>query len=357
VTTKSAALAYGVSWLCLKIGRLPSLYENLVDIERTICGRKVKQSPRQFTIVWYESPAVRRGLVVTEDFYLIPIRSLEVIGYDGDVFNIEVEEEHNYLANFVLVANCQNWLTSQALRDPAAGIMPEDVAPDRLVEVGLRHGAELVSSSYNEPLITAEWAVDVFKKAREAGLRTCFVSNGNATREVLTFLRPWCDCYKIDLKTMSPRGYRRLGGVLDRVLDAVRMVHEMGFWMEIVTLVIPGWNDSEQELRAAAQFIASVSQDIPWHVTAFHPDYRMTDADYTQVPTLLRAARIGQEAGLRFVYAGNLPGRVGEYEHTYCPGCRAVLVERWGFHIRRNRLAATGGHCPDCGQQIPGVWA
>lgn len=356
VTTKSAALAYGVSWLCLKTGRLTSLYQNRVDTERTIRGRKVKQSPRQFTIVWYDNPAVRRKVVVTEDFYLIPIRSLETMEYDGDVFNMEVEEEHNYLANFALVANCQNWLTSQALRDPVAGIMPEDVAPAQLVEIGLRHGAQLVGSSYNEPLITAEWAVDVFKKAREAGLRTCFISNGNATREVLTYLRPWCDCYKIDLKAMNQKNYRHIGGVLDRVLDTIKMVYEMGFWLEIVTLVIPGWNDSEEELRSAAGFIASVSKDVPWHITAFHPDYRMTDPDHTPAATLLRAARIGEAAGLRYVYAGNLPGLVGRYENTFCPRCQALLVARMGYHISQNRLATTGGRCPDCGYPVPGIW-
>ena len=357
VTTKSAALAYGVSWLGLKTGRLTSLYENQVGTERMICGRQVKQSPRQFTIVWYDNPAIRRKVVVTEDFYLIPIRSLETVDYDGDVFNMEVEEEHNYLANFALVANCQNYITSQALRDPVAGIMPEDATPERLVEIGLRHGAHLVGSSYNEPLVTAEWAVGVFKKAREAGLRTCFISNGNATREVLTFLRPWCDCYKVDLKAMTQKNYRYLGGVLDRVLDAIRMVYEMGFWLEIVTLVIPGWNDSDEELRSAAGFIASVSRDIPWHVTAFHPDYKMTDPEHTPVATLLRAARIGEAAGLRYVYAGNLPGQVRHHEHTFCPQCRALLVERVGYHIIQNRLASTGGACPDCAYPIPGIWA
>lgn len=253
-------------------------------------------------------------------------------------------------------AGCQNWMTSQALRDPVAGIMPEDVTPELLVEIGLRQGAQLVGSSYNEPLITAEWAVDVFKKAREAGLRTCFISNGNATREVLTFLRPWCDCYKVDLKAMTQKNYRYLGGVLNRVLDSIRMVYEMGFWLEIVTLMIPGWNDSDEELCAAAGFIASVSRDIPWHVTAFHPDYRMTEPEQTPAATLLRASRIGEAAGLRFVYAGNLPGQVGRYEHTSCPQCRALLVERVGYHISQNRLGSTGGGCPDCGFAVPGIW-
>ncbi|MDR7418985.1 MAG: AmmeMemoRadiSam system radical SAM enzyme [Armatimonadota bacterium] len=251
---------------------------------------------------------------------------------------------------------CQNWLTSQALRDQTAGTLPQDISPDELVRLGLRHGARLVASSYNEPLITAEWAVAVFEKAKTVGLRTCFVSNGNATREVLTYLRPWCDCYKIDLKAMTQRHYRELGGVLDRVLDAIRMVHSMGFWMEVVTLVIPGWNDTDDELGAAARFLASISPDIPWHVTAFHPDYKMTDRGVTPVETLRRAAAIGRAAGLRYVYAGNAPGRVGNLEHTLCPGCGAMLVERAGYRIVQNRLAASGGRCPDCARAIPGIW-
>jgi pyruvate formate lyase activating enzyme len=251
---------------------------------------------------------------------------------------------------------CQNFITSQALRDPAAGTPPQDVTPEGLVALARRFGARLVGSSYNEPLITAEWAVAVFRKAKEAGLRTCFVSNGNATREVLTFLRPWCDCYKVDLKSMNPKNYRYLGGVLDRVLETIRMVHEMGFWLEVVTLVVPGWNDGDAELRQAAEFIAAVSPDIPWHVTAFHPDYKMLDYAATAAATLMRAARHGEAAGLRYVYAGNLPGRVGSYEHTFCPGCRTLLVERAGYRIRLNRLAATGGRCPCCGTGIPGIW-
>ncbi len=357
VTTKSAALAHGVAWLSLKVGRLASLYENHVETERLIVGRRVKQSPKQFTIVWYGNPGVRRKVVVTQDFYLVPIRSLGLAEYDGDVFNLEVDGEHNYLADFTLVANCQNWLTSQALRDRAAGTTPETFSPTDLVRIGLRHGAQLVASSYNEPLITAEWAVAVFKEAQAVGLRTCFVSNGNATREALTFLRPWCDCYKIDLKTMSQKNYRYLGGVLDRVLDTIRMVRDMGFWMEIVTLVIPGWNDSDEELSAAAAFIGSISWDIPWHVTAFHSDYKMREYGDTPAATLVRAAKIGEAEGLRYVYAGNLPGQVGRYEHTCCPRCRGVLVERRGFQVVQNRLAAARGSCPDCRAQIPGIWS
>jgi pyruvate formate lyase activating enzyme len=250
---------------------------------------------------------------------------------------------------------CQNWLTSQALRDASAGVLPTDVTATGLVELARRRSARLIASSYNEPLITAEWAVEVFRAARPAGLRSAFVSNGNCTPEVLDYLRPWTDGYKIDLKAMSDRRYRELGGVLQHVLDAVRLVHERGFWLEIVTLVVPGFNDDPAQLRAAAEYIASVSPEIPWHVTAFHQDYRMTEAANTTAAMLERACEIGAAAGLKFVYAGNLPGRVGRWEHTWCPDCGDLLIERHGYTIRRQRVGADG-NCPSCGRRIPGIW-
>jgi pyruvate formate lyase activating enzyme len=250
---------------------------------------------------------------------------------------------------------CQNWLTSQALRDDAAGVLPTDVTPDGLVRLALRQGARLVGSSYNEPLITAEWAVEVFKVARAQGLKTAFISNGNATPEVLDFIRPWTDCYKIDFKAMDDRRYRELGGVLQHVLDAIRMVYERGFWLELVTLVVPGFNDDDAQLRRAADYVASVSPEIPWHVTAFHKDYRMTDPDDTSAETLLRACEIGAAAGLKFIYAGNLPGRVDRWEHTWCPDCGELLIERYGYTIRQQRIGSDG-RCTACGRRIPGVW-
>lgn len=252
---------------------------------------------------------------------------------------------------------CQNWVTSQTLRDPQAG-GPEyiqRVQPDQLVQYALRTGCELIASSYNEPLITAEWAVEIFKKARQAGLKCCMVSNGNATPEALSFLSPYLTAYKVDLKTMQDRHYRELGGVLQHVLDTIRMAHEMGLWLEVVTLVVPGFNDSTEELWQAARFLASVSADIPWHVTAFHPDYKMTDRGATRAGTLQRAAEIGQEAGLRYVYAGNLPGRVGSLENTFCPRCQALIVRRRGYTILENRVTPAGA-CPQCGEPVPGVW-
>ena len=252
-------------------------------------------------------------------------------------------------------AYCQNWLTSQALRDDAAGTAPTVVTPERLVTMAKVYGASMVGSSYNEPLITAEWAVDVFKKARPEGFRTAFISNGNATPQVLDYLKPWTDCYKIDLKSMNDKNYRQLGGVIDNILDTVKMVHERGFWEEIVTLVIPGFNDSEDELKRAADFIVSVSPDIPWHVTAFHQDYRMTENANTTAEQLIHACEIGREAGLRYIYAGNLPGRVGRWENTYCPSCDELLVERYGYLVRQMRVTVEG-KCPACDTVIPGIW-
>jgi pyruvate formate lyase activating enzyme len=250
---------------------------------------------------------------------------------------------------------CQNWLTSQALRHDAAGVAPHTVSAREMVNTARRLGSRLVVSSYNEPLITAEWAGAVFKLAKEAGLTTGFVSNGNATPEALDYLRPLTDCYKVDLKSMRQKNYRELGGQLKHVLWTIEELHKRGFWVEVVTLVVPGFNDSNEELWEAARFIAGVSPDIPWHVTAFHKDYQMHDPDNTSVDTLIRASEIGAEAGLNFVYAGNIPGRVGRWENTYCPQCQQLLIARTGYWIDAYHLAPEG-RCPNCQTAIPGIW-
>ena len=252
-------------------------------------------------------------------------------------------------------AYCQNWITSQAVRDPAAGTPPNSVSPEKLVGLALEHNAPVITSTYNEPLITSEWAVEVFKIARSYNLKCSYVSNGNGTPEVLEYIRPYVDLYKIDLKSFRQKNYQQLGGAIENVLQSIRTIHDMGIWLEIVTLIIPGFNDSNEELTEIAEFLASVSPDIPWHVTAFHQDYKMTDPDPTPVKTLLRAAAIGYNAGLHYVYAGNIPGAVGKYENTYCPGCHDLLIERIGFHVKSNLL--DNGKCPRCATTIPGVWS
>jgi pyruvate formate lyase activating enzyme len=250
---------------------------------------------------------------------------------------------------------CQNWVTSQALRDPLAVVRPTDVSPAAIVDQALALGARAVVSTYNEPLITAEWGVAVFREARARGLMTAFVSNGNGTPAVLRYLAPWIDLYKVDLKSFDDRHYRQLGGRLAPILETIQALHGLGIWLEIVTLLIPGFNDSPDELDRLTSFLAGVSPSIPWHVTAFHKDYRMTDPADTTPAMLVDAAAVGRRNGLRYVYAGNLPGRVGDLENTRCHACAALLVERHGYHVRLDRVSGSG-RCPECGVEIPGRW-
>jgi pyruvate formate lyase activating enzyme len=251
---------------------------------------------------------------------------------------------------------CQNWVTSQALRDPAAVAPPLRANPEDLVADALRQHARVMVSTYNEPLITSEWAVAIFKEARRAGLTTGFVSNGNGTPQVLDYLRPWVDLYKVDLKSFDDRHYRELGGRIGPILDTIRRLHAMEFWVEIVTLLIPGFNDSRDEVTRLTEFVASVSPDIPWHVTAFHRDYKMTDPQNTTAEMLLAAADIGRANGLRYVYAGNLPGAVGDLEDTRCASCQEILIARYGYYIRDYRITADG-RCPSCAAPVPGRWS
>lgn len=254
---------------------------------------------------------------------------------------------------------CQNWLTSQAMRDPASDVSAQfvrEMTPQVMVEYARRTKASVVVSSYNEPLITSEWAVEIFKEAKANGLMCAYVSNGNNTPEVIEYLAPYLSAYKVDLKCMNDKNYRKLGGTLQHTLDGIKRAREAGLWVEVVTLTIPGFNDSNEELWEAARFLADVSPDIPWHVTAFHKDYKMTEPENTDAKTLIRAAEIGREAGLHYVYAGNLPGTVGEYEDTLCPKCSHRLIKRRGYVVQEYHITGDG-KCPKCGESIAGVWS
>ncbi|MHC4441227.1 MAG: AmmeMemoRadiSam system radical SAM enzyme [Planctomycetota bacterium] len=249
---------------------------------------------------------------------------------------------------------CQNWVSSQALKDDRAVSMPSQVNAQQILDLAVKHQVPIMTSTYNEPLITSDWSVEIFKRAKEHNILCGYVSNGNATPEVLGFLRPHMDLYKVDLKCYNDENYRQLGGKLQTVLDTISRLKQMGFWVEVVTLVVPGFNDGDQELTNIAKFLTGVSPDIPWHVTAFHPDYQMTGQPRTSPQTLFRAYQIGKTAGLNFVYAGNLPSQVENREDTFCPACNATLIRRQGFYIKENRLVDS--KCPDCNTKIPGVW-
>ncbi len=251
---------------------------------------------------------------------------------------------------------CQNWVTSQMLRDVNAVAPPKLTTPKQLVDIAVQQGAPLVASSYNEPLITSEWAVDVFKEAKSRGLKCAYISNGNGTPQVLDFIRPYVDAYKVDLKTFDPKHYRELGGVMENVTDTIKMLKERNFWVEIVTLVVPGFSDDPDDLKRMADFLASVDPLMPWHVTAFHPDYKMTEGyRRTTVDDLMKIVEYAKSAGLKYIYPGNLPGQVGEWENTRCHHCNTTVIRRQGFLVQENRVNLDGS-CPQCHQQIPGIW-
>jgi len=253
---------------------------------------------------------------------------------------------------------CQNWLTSQALREIGTDRLADylrELSPQEIISYGLEYGAALVASSYNEPLITSEWARDIFDQAKQSDLKSVYVSNGFGTSQVLDYLNPVLDGFKVDLKTMQEDHYRELGARLQPVLDSIKYAHKLGMWVEIVTLLVPGFNDSPGELEDMAKFIQSVSPEIPWHITAFRPEYKMKDRARTSAAQILKGVEIGYQHGLQYVYGGNLPGSLGKYENTNCHHCQALLIKRRGYLIQQYRITRNGT-CPDCDTRIPGVW-
>ncbi len=249
--------------------------------------------------------------------------------------------------------HCQNADISQLPRDGTGALPGQAARPDQIAAAARQMGCASISYTYTEPTIFFELAADTAKLALEKGMRNVFVTNGYITPEALREARPWLHAANIDLKAFTDDFYRRVCGArLQPVLDAVRLYHELGIWIEITTLVIPGHNDSEGELREIARFIRSVSEDIPWHVSRFHPAYQLTDSPRTPPATLRRAREIGREEGLRYVYEGNLPG---EGEDTDCGKCGRTVIRRYGFSVLENRIAS--GACSFCGAAVAGVWA
>lgn len=248
---------------------------------------------------------------------------------------------------------CQNYDVSQYVRDGGDGIPGEVASADEVVEKALAAGADSLCFTYSEPTIFYEYARDVARAGAAKGLRSVFKTNGFMTPEMLEDLGPLLSAANVDLKGFDDETYRlMLGGRLAPVLDAILAMKKRGTWVELTTLLVPGENDSEEEIRDMATWIAGVDRSIPWHVSRFHPDYKMMDHAPTPIATLFRAWEIGREAGLRYVYVG-LPGN--DTEHTVCPGCGEVVISRFGYKLLSNRLR--GGRCPSCDTAIEGVWS
>ncbi len=247
---------------------------------------------------------------------------------------------------------CQNWQISQAGRDPEAQVMPREIKPEEIISQAVSSDVDVVVATYNEPLITSEWNRTVFELAREEDMVTGYVSNGYASPEVLEYLRPVTDLFNVDFKTCTPEHYKKLGGNVEVVKDSIKRIFEMGFHLEIITLLVPGQSDDPEEIKRLADFLLSVSPDIPWHLTAFRGAYKWRDKSSTSADTLQRAYQAARDAGMKHVYCGNLPGRLEDAENTRCPECGELLISRLGYSIRENRL--DGNRCPGCGCEIYG---
>lgn len=247
---------------------------------------------------------------------------------------------------------CQNWEISQTRFKDDQTLTGEVLTSEEIVAYALSNRCKSISYTYTEPTIFFEYAYETAKLAKERGLYNNFVTNGFMSKECLQMLKPYLDAANVDLKFFKEESYQRnCGARLKPVLDSIRLMHELGIWVEVTTLVVPGENDSEEELKEIAQFIADVDKNIPWHVSRFHPDYKFTNYRPTPEKTLKRAQELGFKAGLNYVYVGNV---IGFGNDTYCPNCKKVLVRREIFSVLENQIKE--GRCPFCNTKIAGIF-
>jgi pyruvate formate lyase activating enzyme len=254
---------------------------------------------------------------------------------------------------------CQNYDISQMPRDQGR-IMGNQATPEQVVHAAERHGCRSIAYTYTEPTIFFEYSYDIARLAHATGIASVYVTNGYMTGEMLELFQgvsdghePWLDAANVDLKAFRDETYKKVCGArLQPVLDSLKRMEELGVWVEVTTLVVPGMNDSEGELRDIAQFIArELGAEVPWHVSRFHPDYKMVDRGPTPASTLQQAYDLGREAGLNYVYVGNMPG--ARLEDTICSNCGQRVIERRGFQVTRRNLR--DGKCGNCGAHIAGV--
>ncbi len=246
---------------------------------------------------------------------------------------------------------CQNWRLSQITE--SAGLVTEQVTAEDIVRSAIKYNCASISYTYTEPTIFYEFVLDCSVLAKEQGLATVWVTNGYINQEPLFKVLPYIDAANVDLKSFNHQTYRQLcAGSLSEVCETISILYKEGVWLEVTTLIIPGVNDSHEELSQIAEFIASLSIDIPWHISAFYPNYRMLDVPPTSLQLLLEAEVIGRKKGLRYIYLGN----VAKESNTYCPNCDMVLIRRIGFNVLENYLTINDGRCPNCNFEVRGIW-
>ncbi|MCJ7740424.1 AmmeMemoRadiSam system radical SAM enzyme [Candidatus Microgenomates bacterium] len=258
---------------------------------------------------------------------------------------------------------CQNWEMSQVNKEQNSernileiiDRMSETVTPEEIVEMALKQKAQGIAYTYNEPSIFAEFALDTAKIARKKGLKNIFVSNGYESKETFESVKKYLDAINIDLKSFNPDFYKKVCKAdIKPVKENIKRNFAAGIETEITTLIIPGYNDSNEELGNIAEFLVAISPDIPWHISAFYPCYKMMEVSPTPYETLLKAYEIGKKAGLKYVYVGNVPDE--KRSSTYCPKCGALLVYRSGYEVEIKDLEIKKGECRKCREKIYGVW-
>lgn len=245
---------------------------------------------------------------------------------------------------------CHNWRVSQALRDDVGEQTPTDITPEALVEEAIAAGCEVLCSAYNEPMITAEWAHAIFTLAKQRGLVTALITDGHSTSEALAYMRPVTDVFRVDVKGWTNDHYKTLGGRIEPVFASIREAKRLGYWVEIVTLVVPGFNDDPRGLAGLAAQIADIDVNIPWHLDGFVPRYRLNETPATSPTMLAMAAGAAYARGLKYVYVGNVGDAFPDLAHTRCPGCAATLIERKNWETLRGT-----SRCESCAIDVPGL--
>jgi pyruvate formate lyase activating enzyme len=310
----------------------------IADSKRGICGVRENRDGKLYSLVY--GKAVARAVDPIEKkplFNFLPGSKSYSIATVGCNFRCD---------------NCQNYDISQ-LPKGRGTIVGDDVPPEEIVLAAKLSNCKSIAYTYSEPTIFFEYAYDTAKHAKKEGIKNVFVTNGYITPEALKEISPYLDAANIDLKSFSDEFYRkRCGARLEPVLESIRLYKSLGIWTEITTLIIPTLNDSEEELRKIAEFISEVGEDTPWHISQFYPTYKLIDLPRTPVETLRKAREIGLEAGLKYVYEGNVPGEDGE--NTYCPNCGKMLIHRFGYRIHENKIKKS--KCTYCGAEIDGIY-
>lgn len=309
----------------------------VADMERGMCGNRENRGGTYYTLVYGSACAVHVDPIEKKPFFHV-MPGEKALSFSTAGCNVECKF-------------CQNWEISQFRPEQ---VQAYDLPPRALVAAAKRTGARLTAATYGEPVVFWEYVRDVAAAANAAGLKPTVVSNGFIKEEALREVVPSLAAVKIDLKSFREKFYEeQIRGKLEPVLKTLQVIHELGVWLEIVVLLVPTLNDSAEEIRDLSRWVhKTLGPDVPVHFTRFHPTYRLTDLPPTPVATLERSWDIGREAGLNYVYLGNVPGHPGE--NTVCPGCGEILIRRVGFRVITNDLVK--GACPKCKRKIPGVW-